>query len=126
MGRPRSVRMERLRGRDIRCLNEFLAAGYAACEPTALRRAGITAVRPLVRCDIAWWNRVERGPGRPDATPDPPEASVFPGHLDMFERHLHEHPLLDQYRRTGDGRAYQFSDFLARPRLHDLALYREY
>ena len=118
--------MERLRGSDIRSLNEFLAAGYAACETAALRPAVITAARRLVRCDIASWNHVETRTWRTDTATDPSEASVFPGHLEAFERHLHQHPLLDHYRRTGDGRAYQFADFLARPRLHDLALYREY
>ena len=127
--------MERLRSGEIRSLNEFLAAGYAATAPTALAPTVIAHVRRIVRCDIASWNRVEpRGresrvePGawKTDTATDPPEASEFPGHLDVFERHLHQHPLLEHYRRTGDGRAYQFADFLARPRLRDLALYREY
>ena len=127
--------MERLRSGEIRSLNEFLAAGYAAAAPAALAPAVIAHVRRIVRCDIASWNRVEpRGPQsrvesrgwKTDTATDPPEASEFPGHLDVFERHLHQHPLLEHYRRTGDGRAYQFADFLTGPRLHDLALYREY
>ncbi len=118
--------MDRLRNADIRSINDFLAEGYGAVPGPEPRRALIAALRRVIDCDIASWNRIDTRTWSTDTATDPAEATVFPDHLAVFERHLHEHPLLANHRLTGDGRAYQFSDFLSIPRLHDLGIYREY
>lgn len=41
-------------------------------------------------------------------------------------RHYGEHPMMQHFVRTGDGRAYKFSDFISRERLHATAMYQEH
>jgi hypothetical protein len=43
-----------------------------------------------------------------------------------FAHHMHQHPLVDYYRRTRDPNAHKVSDFLTRRQFHWLALYTEY
>jgi DNA-binding CsgD family transcriptional regulator len=67
-----------------------------------------------------------------DLGPDPATAYVlidppFPrADHDLFARLAHENPLIARFLRTGDGRAYRFSDVITRAELHGLALYREF
>jgi DNA-binding CsgD family transcriptional regulator len=50
----------------------------------------------------------------------PPEAHA------LYARHAFENPLVERYQRTGDGRAYRFSDVVTAEQLHATALYREF
>jgi DNA-binding CsgD family transcriptional regulator len=67
-----------------------------------------------------------------DLGPDPASAFVliappFPREdHELFARLAHENPLITRFVRTGDGRAYRFSDVVTRGELHGLALYREF
>lgn len=51
--------------------------------------------------------------------------SPAPDLLEAFARHRHENPIMNHHLRTGDGRAYRFSDLISRRELQRLALYRE-
>jgi DNA-binding CsgD family transcriptional regulator len=67
-----------------------------------------------------------------DIGPDPASIYVlidppFPAAAhELFARLAHENPLIGRHARTGDGRAYRFSDVVTRAELHELALYREF
>jgi DNA-binding CsgD family transcriptional regulator len=53
----------------------------------------------------------------------------FPGAeepLEVFERYVHEHPLVRYFQHTGDGRALKISDFLTENRFHGTGLYNEF
>ena len=118
--------MERLRSADLRAASRFLDRIYTPPPAEPFRATALGAVRALVPCDIASYNVVSQDQWRSDTLTDPPDASVFPNHLEIFERHLAEHPLIVGYRRTRDGRPYTISDFLSRRRFHSLGIYQEY
>jgi DNA-binding CsgD family transcriptional regulator len=67
-----------------------------------------------------------------DLGPDPESAFVLidpPVPRDaheLFATWAHENPLIQRYARTGDGRAYRFSDVTTPAELHGLSLYREF
>ena len=44
----------------------------------------------------------------------------------VFERHVHEHPLVCQYQRASDGRASKITGFLTQRQFHRLELYNEF
>src|SRR6266436_4907115 len=52
------------------------------------------------------------------------------GHLrdsvEIFNRHAHEHPLIQYHERTTDGGPTKISDFLTQRQLHRLGLYNEF
>jgi DNA-binding NarL/FixJ family response regulator len=41
-------------------------------------------------------------------------------------RHYGEHPMMQHFVRTGDGRAHKFSDFISRDQLHATAMYQDH
>ncbi len=67
-----------------------------------------------------------------DLAPDPEQTVVliepeFPPEAHaLYARHAFQNPLVERYRRTGDGRAYRFSDLGTSAELHATALYREF
>jgi DNA-binding CsgD family transcriptional regulator len=83
-------------------------------------------LRALLRAVPAQWislNDLAPDPAQTDVLvePDfPPEAHA------LYARHAFENPLVEHYERTGDGRAYRFSDVCTPDQLHATALYREF
>jgi DNA-binding CsgD family transcriptional regulator len=118
--------MERLRSADLRAVSRFIDRLYSPPSAEAFRATALDAVRALVPCDIASYNVVSQGQWHSDTLTNPPKASVFPNHLEIFERHLAEHPLIVAYRRMRDGRPHTISDFTSRRRFHSLGIYQEY
>jgi DNA-binding CsgD family transcriptional regulator len=54
------------------------------------------------------------------------EPEFSPDEHETFARHADENPLLQRYRRTGDGRAYRFSDVTTPQQLQATGLYRNF
>jgi hypothetical protein len=50
----------------------------------------------------------------------------FPNAVQIFEEHMHEHPLIAHHSRARDPRVLKISDFLSRSRFHRLGLYQEF
>jgi hypothetical protein len=50
----------------------------------------------------------------------------FPECEQVFERNVHEHPLVCHYQRASDSRAGKISDFLTQRQFHRLELYNEF
>ena len=109
---------------EIGNLLDFLHEVYAL---RALDEFGPGLMRALPRlfsCDIYAYNEVNPERKRLSAAMEP---DVFAADdLRIFERYMHQHPLINYYRRTGDGRALKISDFLSRREFHHLDLYNEF
>jgi DNA-binding CsgD family transcriptional regulator len=88
-------------------------------------RAGILpGLRRLVPCELVTYNEVEFDAGRMSAAEDP--AGTMPADAPgVFVRLGHQNALAERFRRTRDGRAYRWSDFITRRKLHATDLYRE-
>ncbi len=57
---------------------------------------------------------------------EPADVGTFPDGGQLFQQHLHEHPVLAHVRATGDGRARRISDFLSDRQFRSLGLYRDF
>ena len=85
----------------------------------------LPGVARLVGCDHISYNEIGPAPGQARSCGYPAEL-VTVASLDVFAAHLHEHPLVNYYRATGDGRPVKISDFLSRDRFHRLGLYADF
>jgi len=98
-------------GADIASLDEF---------PTYV----VEGLPRLVPCDSISYNEVDPDPPRLVSALEP--ASLrFPGDTELWERYMHQHPVVARYLETRDGRAFKISDFLARGDYRRLELYRQ-
>lgn len=116
--------MERLTRRDLRPLLEFLRETYAVLDLddfTAHVNAGLPR---LIPCEIATWNEINPGRRRVRYLIHPAERDL-PGSREVFERYLHEHPIVAHYRTVRDRRPRRISDFLTQRQYHRLGLYNE-
>jgi DNA-binding CsgD family transcriptional regulator len=85
----------------------------------------LPGVARLVGCDHLSYNEIGPAPDQARSCGYPADL-VTPASLDAFAAHLHEHPLVNYYRATGDGRPVKISDFLSRDRFHRLGLYADF
>ena len=104
-------------------LFEFLREAAALCLPELFASRTLAAIARLIPCDLISYNAVDHRRGVIAAQVDRPVG--FAGMEGVFERYLHEQPLLAHYTRTGDGRAVRISDFLTRRQYHRLDIYQE-
>lgn len=118
--------MERLTQRDFRSVLDFLLRSYALSDFSSLSSHVVSALPRVVPSEITTWNEVHHRQNRVMMVTDPPGSLDFPDSLLIFERHMHEHPLILRHQRTRDGRAYKISDFLTRHKFRRLGLYNEY
>ena len=79
----------------------------------------------LIPCDYLSYNDVYPALDRAVAILDPPNPEVI-ALLPVWMRLLHQHPVINYVRETGDGSAHQISDFLSRRQFHELELYRDF
>ncbi len=117
--------MERLTARDLRRLLDFVADLHAIHDVEAFARHVVAELPRLVPVNVAAWSEVNYRRPRMQYVMTPAEAD-FPGAREAFARHLHEHPMIRHFRRTGDGSAMKMSDFLTQRQFHDLGLYQEF
>lgn len=93
-------------------------------DPAAFAALVLPAVSALVGCDLATHNEVGPTPAQVRFTGYPP--GLGNAQPPAFAAWVHQHPLVNHYRGTGDGRPVKFSDFLTRRDLHRLDLYAEF
>jgi DNA-binding CsgD family transcriptional regulator len=94
-------------------------------EPGAFPETALPALGGLVGCDVITYNEIGPAPGEVHAV-DYPSGVISSAGLESFASHVHEHPLVNHYRDTGDDRPAKISDFLSRPRFHALGLYADF
>ena len=121
---------EHLRNRDLKaflsCVQEISAIPSLEVFPEHVLRA----LEPVVPCDIAGYTELN---SRDFSVPKNHLAQggelvpdLFPDSLAVFSRHMHEHPLVAYFERTGDPQAMKMSDFLTSRQYRQLGLYQEF
>lgn len=87
------------------------------------RQRALDAALELVPADNASYNEINRQTGEVAVRLAPPDA-LGESALEDFGRYAHEHPLINYYAETRDGRAHTISEFLDQASFHQLDLYR--
>jgi DNA-binding CsgD family transcriptional regulator len=103
----------------------LLDAVGAVAETTGLpelRQVTTVVVGDLIATNLAAWNEVD--PGGSTEVVMTPDIPRWEGGAEAFENNIAEHPLIDYYQRTGDGRPYAISDFLTAEQFHSTLLYQ--
>lgn len=84
----------------------------------------LSTLAEVISADISAYNEVNPQTRQMQVISLPDELR-FPDGLNLWLRHMHEHPTLTHLLHTGDGSAHKISDFLTRRQFHHLALYQE-
>lgn len=117
--------MERLRGRDLRALLDMLRETYALRDLDGFVEHLLSALPKIVGSEITSYHEMLPEKTKSENWVNPAEINT-PARDQAWERVMHQHPVLAHQVRAGDGRAFKISDFLTRPRFHDLALYTDF
>jgi len=80
-------------------------------------------LRRLVPCQLACYAEIDFSRGRAINVFDPPLP--FDPPVDQWMKSIHDHPVLNYFKQTGDGQALKISDFLGVADYHRLAVYRD-
>ena len=113
--------MERLRDRDLRAILAFLRDAYAQPDLDAYARWVVQRVTRVVGAERVSYNEVHARRGTLRMLISPVD-DIPP----LTARQLREHPMMQLFVTTGDGRAHKFSDFLTREQLHQTEMYQEH
>jgi DNA-binding CsgD family transcriptional regulator len=79
----------------------------------------------LIGCDVATYNELGHDPAHVHYCDFPAMALDRSTH-DVFAAHVQEHPLVNHYRQTCDGRPVRISDFISQARFHNLVIYQDF
>lgn len=94
-------------------------------DPEGFAALALPGLAKLVGCDSLSFTVLGAEAGQVSVTRYPDGISS-PGSVAAFAAYVHEHPLANHYRETGDARPIMISDFLSRQDFHRLSLYGEY
>jgi DNA-binding CsgD family transcriptional regulator len=94
-------------------------------DPGSFAGLALPGLAQLVGCDSLSFTVLGPEPGQVSVTRHP-DDSASPAHVAAFAAYVHEHPLANYHRTTGDARPVMISDFLSRRDFHGLDLYGEY
>jgi DNA-binding CsgD family transcriptional regulator len=94
-------------------------------DPEGFAGLALPGLARLVGCDSLSFTALGAEAGQVSVTRHPDGISS-PGSVAAFAAYVHEHPLANYYRETGDARPIMISDFLSRRDFHRLNLYGEY
>lgn len=103
---------------------DFLGRIDGVSDAAALAHRVMGALPGLIPSDLTVWTEMDPGRARFSWAHDV-DHFAFSGISGIFERHMRQHPLATHFRRTGDGSAFKFSDFLTRRQLHRQPFYDE-
>jgi hypothetical protein len=116
--------MNRLKCREQRFLLDFLQEIYRLNEFENLVRRVVALLPKLIGADAASYHEVDMGTGQSRCVITEP-AVIYPCGPEVFEAHLHEHPLIGHGRKTPDPRALKIRDVLPPRDYHRTGLYNE-
>lgn len=94
-------------------------------DPGGFAELALPGLARLVGCDSLSFTVLGTEPGQVSVARYP-DGSSSSGNVAAFAAYVHEHPLANYYRTTGDPRPIMISDFLSRQHFHRLGLYGEY
>lgn len=117
--------MDRLKQKDFQILLEFLHGAYAIRDLDAFVTHVLSSLPKLVPSEATVYNEYNFKRNR-IVWQQEPANFAFPGSERIWEEYSHEHPILDHFRRTKDGRAIKFSDFVTQRQFHCTSLYNEF
>ncbi|WP_338051256.1 helix-turn-helix transcriptional regulator [Pseudonocardia acidicola] len=100
-------------------LVDDLAGLTGAAEFATVALAGLGE---LIGCDVATYSEI----GQQVHYTDHPRGALDHAPLGAFAAHVHEHPLINHYRHTGDSEALRISDLVSRHQFRRLGLYAEF
>jgi len=107
-------------------LQAILRVGFEAAAATSLaefRERCAASVETIVPADVVTYNEIDRTHGVVEVIIWPDDG-MLPSTRADFDRLYAQHPLINHYATTNDGRAHKISDFLDQDAFHALDLYR--
>ncbi len=117
--------MDRLKGNDFQSLLEFLKGCYAIHDLDGFVAHVVSTLPKLVPSDATVYNEYNFKRNR-IVWQQNPANFASPGSEKIWEEYSHEHPILDHFRRTKNGQAVKFSDFVTKRQFHRTILYNEF
>jgi DNA-binding CsgD family transcriptional regulator len=84
----------------------------------------LKALRNLIKTHLCGYNEVNLKRGRIVSIIDP-VITEFSPLVPVFEKLMHQHPVITYFDRTGDGQALKISDFLGAREYHQKEIYRD-
>jgi len=118
--------MERLTQRDLSALLEFLQSNYAARDLPDFRAHVITALPRLVRSEVTGYNEVDTQKWQDEYIVSPLERLDFPDSFQLFNQHIHEHPIINRLAQTQEPVVLKFSDLVTHRQFSRTGLYHEF
>jgi hypothetical protein len=95
--------------RGLRLDREFLEGAYGAHDLDGLVEYVLRWLPELVRSELTAYNEINPRRRRIVWRDEPSLASSFPEGRRIFERHMHEHPLIAHYQASSDASARKIS-----------------
>lgn len=117
--------MERLTKRDLEALLLCLREVYEHLDLEGFASCIVSTLPKVIPSEWTSYNEVNTQSQIITFVMEP-LPSGFPDGVQVFERHIPEHPLINHHQQTRDGRAVKISDFLTQSQYHRLGLYNEF
>jgi DNA-binding CsgD family transcriptional regulator len=114
------VTVQRL-ARAVRLVDQLGGVEDPADYPTVALRG----LARLIGCDVVTYNEIGGSPPTVVYL-DYPVGALEPGGRAVFTRFVHQHPLINYFRRTADSAPMMMSDLVDRWTFHGLGLYAEF
>ncbi|OGQ09974.1 MAG: hypothetical protein A2026_19495 [Deltaproteobacteria bacterium RBG_19FT_COMBO_46_12] len=111
---------------DCRTLLSAVEKIYSPTDIDQFPSTILAALREVLPCNTICYNEISIPESRMSWITDPVHALPGPTLREMFNLHLHEHPLITHSASPNTSRSLRISDFLSRQQFHRLALYNEY
>lgn len=117
--------MERLKEFELRALLRFVGECYEATGGDDFVSRVLDGLGNLIPGEVISYSEMDPENSVSRDCTNPPELCV-PEITQRFDRHMHEHPVLEHNRRTGDSRAWRISDFRSQQQFRKCALFNEF
>lgn len=118
--------MERLSRRDLESLQSHLREIYVSSDLERFASRVVSTLPRILPSETVSYQEIDLQSRKIGAQVVDPLASDYASEDRVFRRHMHEHPLLNHYRQTGEGQAFKISDFLTKSQWRKRALYSEF
>jgi DNA-binding CsgD family transcriptional regulator len=118
--------MNKLRSTDFRAILDCAHALYAHDDFATFPQRLIDVLPAVLPAEFTSYTEVDPAGSRlPRAVINPPEINT-PQLARAMAPYVREHPVIMHYQESGDGTAYQISDFLSQAEFHRLGLYQHF
>lgn len=116
--------MQRLASDDLERVRLFLEETAQACDLTSFSSVVLPAVQRLIPSEIACYAQVDPVESRLFTQETWPNRAFSMNQRAAFERHMMEHPIFQEWARTGVTSALRRSELLPRREWHRRAVYQ--